>query len=271
MADTGNSKGFTLVELLVVIAIISILASLLLPALAESRLAAKRTNELSSSKQLILGWHLYAEDHDGGVMPGYRNGYNAYDFKGNSLRNPINVRYPWRLIPWLGDSFELIYANENRRLLNDFKSTYEEYAYAVSLFPSLGVNSRFVGGDDVDLSPTKKAISKFGQFCLINTSQVRDSSGLIVFSSARHKFGERMVNGFYLVKSPYFGKREWEFELKKDEPGPAYGYVHHRYKGKAINAFVDGHSETLSFEAMNDMRKWCNIADSKDWVLRKKL
>ena len=92
MADTGNSKGFTLVELLVVIAIISILASLLLPALAESRLAAKRTNELSSSKQLILGWHLYAEDHDGGVMPGYRNGYNAYDFKGNSLRNPINVR-----------------------------------------------------------------------------------------------------------------------------------------------------------------------------------
>ena len=54
----------------------------------------------------------------------------------------------------------------------EFKSTYEEYAYAVSLFPSLGVNSRFVGGDDVDLSPTKKAISKFGQFCLINTSQV---------------------------------------------------------------------------------------------------
>ncbi len=58
-------------------------------------------------------------------------------------------------------------------------------------------------------------VSKFGQFCLINTSQVRDSSGLIVFSSARHKFGERMVNGFYLVKSPYFGKREWEDEKKE--------------------------------------------------------
>ena len=58
--------------------------------------------------------------------------------------------------------------------------------------------------------------------------------------------------------------------MKKDEPGPAYGYVHHRYKGKAINAFVDGHSETLSFEAMNDMRKWSNIADRKDWVLTRK-
>ena len=51
---------------------------------------------------------------------GFLDVYNAYDFKGNSLRNPINVRYPWRLIPWLGDSFELIYANENRRLLNEF-------------------------------------------------------------------------------------------------------------------------------------------------------
>ena len=87
MADTGNSKGFTLIELLVVIAIISILASLLLPALAESRLAAKRTNELSSSKQLILGWHLYAEDHDGGVMPGYRNGYNCLLYTSPSPRD----------------------------------------------------------------------------------------------------------------------------------------------------------------------------------------
>jgi prepilin-type N-terminal cleavage/methylation domain-containing protein len=65
--------AFTLVELLVVIGIISILASMLLPVLADSKLAAKKANEISSSKQLILGWHLYSEDHDGKVLPGYRN------------------------------------------------------------------------------------------------------------------------------------------------------------------------------------------------------
>ncbi len=270
MGRAGTNFGFTLVELLVVIGIISILASLLLPVLAESKMAVRRTNELSSSKQLILGWHLYAEDHDGGVMPGYRNGYNAYDLKGNLLQNPINVRYPWRLIPWLGNSFELIYANENRQLLAEFKSNYEDYRYAVSLFPSLGVNARFIGGDDVDLAPTKKATSRFGPFCLLNTSEASDSSNLIVFSSARHKFGDRQVQGFYLVKSPYFGKREWEPTLKTDVPAPSFGYVHHRYKGKAVNAFVDGHSEILGFEAMDDMRKWCNIADTKDWVLTRK-
>ena len=105
------SSAFTLIELLVVITIISILASMLLPVLAESKMAAKKANEISSSKQLILGWHLYSEDHDGKVLPGYRNGFEAFDLNGNPLVNPINVRYPWRLIPWLGDSFELIYAN----------------------------------------------------------------------------------------------------------------------------------------------------------------
>jgi|TARA_B100001741_G_scaffold129648_1_gene106884 prepilin-type N-terminal cleavage/methylation domain-containing protein len=260
-------KAFTLIELLVVIIIISILASMLLPVLAESKMAAKKANEISSSKQLILGWHLYSEDHDGKVLPGYRNGFEAFDLNGNPLVNPINVRYPWRLIPWLGDSFELIYANENRGLLDEFRSSYEDYSYAVSLFPSLGVNSRFVGGDDVDLAPTNKAISKFGSFCLLNTSESKNSSGLIVFSSSRHKFGDRMVGGFYLVKSPYFAKREWESDLDLNNSAPSYGYVHHRYKGRAVNAFIDGHSEVLTFQAMDDMRKWCNIADSRDWVM----
>lgn len=259
--------AFTLVELLVVIGIISILASMLLPVLADSKLAAKKANEISSSKQLILGWHLYSEDHDGKVLPGYRNGFQAFDLSGNTLLNPINVRYPWRLIPWLGDSFELIYANENRGLLDEFRSNYEDYSYAVSLFPSLGINSRFVGGDDVDLAPTQKAMSKFGSFCLMNTSESRNPSDLIVFSSSRHKFGERMVNGFYLVKSPYFGNREWKDNLNLDNSAPSYGYVHHRYKGRAVNSFVDGHSEVLTFQEMDDMRKWCNIADSKDWVM----
>ncbi len=37
--------------------------------------------------------------------------------------------------------------------------------------------------------------------------------------------------------------------------------------GKAVNAFVDGYSEALGFTKMDDIRKWCNIADTKDWVL----
>lgn len=60
-----HSKRFTLIELLVVITIIAILAALLLPALSQSRMAARKTACVNNQKQIGLAMALYASEHDG--------------------------------------------------------------------------------------------------------------------------------------------------------------------------------------------------------------
>ena len=62
--------SFTLIELLVVIAIISILASLLTPALGRARNSAKQTSCANNLRQLGMAFALYVNENDG-VLPPY--------------------------------------------------------------------------------------------------------------------------------------------------------------------------------------------------------
>ena len=58
-------RGFTLIELLVVIAMIAILAALLLPALGKARERTRGIQCLNNTRQLVMAWQLYADDHAG--------------------------------------------------------------------------------------------------------------------------------------------------------------------------------------------------------------
>lgn len=68
--QSRNNSGFTLIELLVVIAIISILATMLIPALKSAKGLAQTAGCMNNIRQLHFSFHQYQQDYND-VYPHY--------------------------------------------------------------------------------------------------------------------------------------------------------------------------------------------------------
>jgi len=90
-------RGFTLIELLVVIALIATLAALLLPTLNRARARAQGYQSVNNTRQLLLAWVLYSDDHSG------RLAYNLGGATGGKVparktnANWVNNNLTWEL------------------------------------------------------------------------------------------------------------------------------------------------------------------------------
>lgn len=261
---------------MVVVAIIVLVIAVLFPAIGSVRNRTAQAREMATARNLVTAWTSYATENGGAALPGYKNGLPAFDQNGAQIaQETISVaaaRYPWRLAPYLSFNFRALYLDDNLKTLEDLEqSDYSNYLYQTSVFPSLGLNTTWVGGDENQGGFNSAYLNAYGKFYLTRLSEARNPARVIAFASARGidaNPGEvgQLTQGYFRVRSPFFTASQWGERYDEVDPASC-GQVASRHGNRSIIAMIDGHTESKQVEELRDMRMWTDNATTTDWKL----
>ncbi|MEM6334311.1 MAG: prepilin-type N-terminal cleavage/methylation domain-containing protein [Planctomycetota bacterium] len=282
-----RTPAFTLIELLVAISIIALLIGILLPVLGAARVVGQRATTLSDIRQTTLAYSVYQLDYDGHVIwgfpPGIINGEPvlARDPQTGTVYGvPVSERYPWRLGPYIQNVWDVIYSGQ--------EPPPRDNAYFISLIPTFGLNTVFVGGHVGPwrgFVPDSSGVSgsfapNAGEHVVFWDREVQDTSELIVFAEVFASTGGASPfeslgypeAGMFWATPPWAGwgttpQRRWvvsDGKAKSAGAGPIQGLPGSRSGEGVPTSFFDGHAEVLSPEELDDMQLWANDALAAD-------
>lgn len=286
-----RGDGFTLIELLVVIAIIALLIGILLPVLSRVKSTAREAQSLSNMRQVMIAYSAHYTDHKGELLKGYMplkvdGEFVQVKYAGHTFGDFPAMRYPLRLVPYLSDTWDILYGHREAPEAPGPSDSFSEAnykAYNISISPTFGINSVYVGGHGaVSGSGDSEYLGKFegylsdgrpnrGSHVVFSDNEVRRPSELIVFSDARDtdSLGSDPQGYFYVIP-PRADGQWWQANGSTAEQtdatlsyrtGLPVGY----HSDSIVTGFFDGHASLLSALELEDMRLWANDARSSDY------
>jgi len=232
LADRSSALAFTLIELLVVIAIIAILAAMILPALAKAKMKAKGAMCMNNTRQLMIAWHIYADENKDHLMGSYVGGpapeWDGGGFMDFAANNPQNYDINYYLThspiwPYCGNSPGIFKCPaDNSTVINNVGKRVPRIR-SVSMNPFMG------GPNGAGFSSTLDANQPYKTFTTLST--IGQPSQEFVFLDENE---DSINDGWFALSMQGY-----------QSPGPNYlvnwpAYYHNRCGGFA---FSDGHSE----------------------------
>ena len=170
------------------------------------------------------------------------------------LSFPENARYPWRIAPYLANSFETIHCADNRAKLSELRQLDgTSYTYVVSVLLSLGVNSYFIGGNETEF-PGVRANQKFdGSTVVLKLNEVRKPSGLMALYVCPFHF-RQLRERLLPSHTALFDQSQAEHRPVNGAcPGPM-GLCCTPLRKPRV-AQLDGHVEALNLREQQDMHR----------------
>lgn len=303
--DRTTRTAFSLVELLVVIAIIGLLVSIISVALQSSLRAGRKTTELSNVRQVGNALLMYAGSHDDRFVRGWQS-TGVQELADDTIVFPDFVEIPpaptyrasdeniagpwtWHLVPYIDDPDPILrwHLDADEQRLDHYIDQGYEFAHE----PAFAYNGWYLGGQwdfwDPHYSTPQLRFASVEQADGAKVSpvvrtipHVKRSTEVVAFCSAFEADGpmdaprsDDVVAGTWLVE-PRLLANELKWGL--DEQGGVH--IHDeahvplgRNGGLPVTWFVDGHTDTQSYEDLADQRRWIDRAKAvgdtlaRDW------